>query len=86
MMGGNCEGGAFVAKLFADQIWGKCRDCPLRVEPDAGEEGEIHCQVLCGQEPSLQCPELLDFIRYEGIKLYGVNRPPEKKTSLRFRR
>lgn len=84
MMGGQCEGGAFVAKLFADQVWGSCRDCILRVEPEDG--GEIHCQVLSGQEPSVRCPELIDFIRYESIKLYGINKPPEKKVSLRFRR
>lgn len=84
MMGGACDGGGFVDKLFNEQMWGTCRDCMLSVYVE--EEGAQLCQVLTGQEPTRECPELADLIRYEGIKLYGVNKPPEKRSCLRFRR
>lgn len=84
MLGGRCDGGAFVDKLFNDQMWGSCRDCMLRVYDE--ERGVIECQALEGTEEIRECPALVEFIRYEGIKLYGVNKPPEKRSSLRFRR
>lgn len=80
MMGGRCDGGAFVAETFEAQIWGSCRDCPCWEE----REGEIVCQVLDGREELRECPELADFVRFENIKLYGVNKPPEKRSRLRF--
>lgn len=83
MMGGRCDGGAFVADTFENQKWGACRDCTMcEFVP---EEGENRCQVLDGRDTTMQCPELAEHVRYEGIKLYGINRPPEKGP-LRFRR
>lgn len=64
MMGGQCAGGAFVEGYFYGS---ECKDCPHA-------EGYGECQVLAGQEPAAQCPALREFIRYEGIQLYGVNR------------
>jgi hypothetical protein len=83
MMGGRCDGGAFVDKLFAEQMYGACRDCMFREYVE--EEGAMLCQVLQGRETTMQCPELESFVSHEGIKLYGVNRPP-KKGPIRFRR
>jgi hypothetical protein len=83
MMGGRCDGGAYVDKLFTNQMYGTCRDCNLREY--VPEEGAMSCQVLQGLEPMVGCPELVAHISHEGIKLYGVNAPP-KKGPLRFRR
>jgi hypothetical protein len=82
MLGGACNGGAFVDAYFETNIYGDCRDCPL-IETD--DEGVVRCQVLNGQEPALQCPALIEYVRFEGIKLYGENKPPERGP-LRFRR
>lgn len=84
MMGGNCDGGHVVSKTFDEQMWGDCRDCHLRVYDE--ERGVVECQALTGQEEVRECPALADVIRFEGIRLYGVNKPPEKRSSLRFRR
>jgi hypothetical protein len=84
MMGGRCDGGGFVYRLFEDQVWGTCRDCIMREYSE--EDGGIRCQVLEGREELMGCPELAEYVRYEEIKLYGANKPPERKTSLRFQR
>lgn len=84
MMGGLCNGGHIVSKTFEEQMWGACKDCHLRVYDE--DRGVIECQALEGQEELRECPELADVIRFEGIKLYGVNRPPERGSCLRFRR
>lgn len=82
-MGGACDGAYVVAETFEKQKWADCRDCPL-YEVDH-ERGVIECQALEGREELRECPALIDVIRHEGVKLYGVNRPPEKR-NLRFRR
>jgi hypothetical protein len=82
MLGGACKGGAFVEATFEREMYGACRDCPLI---DTDEEGVIRCQVLDGAEPTMQCPALIEHVRFEGIKLYGENKPPERGP-LRFRR
>jgi len=83
-MGGACNGSHIVAQTFETQMWGECRSCPsYEVDED---RGVIECQVLEGREELRECPALADFIRFESIKLYGVNRPPEKRSCLRFKR
>lgn len=82
MLGGACKGGAFVEATFEREMYGDCRDCPLIARDD---EGVTRCQVLDGAEPALQCPALIEHVRFEGIKLYGENKPPERGP-LRFRR
>lgn len=67
-MGGACNGAAFVEACFAEQR--ECRDCPFKV---ATEDG-LQCQVLEGLDSVMHCPALRAYIRYHGIKLYGVNR------------
>lgn len=80
-MGGDCNGGAFVSSLWERTCGGgECRGCPLI---DEGGDGERICQVVAGIEEIMQCPELADAVRFEGVKLYGVNRPPEKKMGWR---
>ena len=69
MMGGRCNGGAFVSSKFEEQLYGVCRECHFRDEVD----GEVRCQVLDGQDESTECPELQEVIRYNEIRLYGVN-------------
>lgn len=64
MMGGACTGGAFVERTFDERR--ECKDCHFQ------EEGE--CQVVQGRDKAVHCPALEEFIRYEGIKLYGANR------------
>ena len=64
MMGGACGGGAFVERTFEARR--ECRDCHFI------DEGE--CQVVQGRDVAMECPALQEFIRYEGIKIYGANR------------
>lgn len=82
MLGGACKGGAFVEETFEREMYGECRHCPLR---DQDDYDVLQCQVLQGAEPALQCPALIEHVRFEGIKLYGENKPPERGP-LRFRR
>ena len=70
MMGGACEG----------KKWASCRDCMLR---ETSEEEGHRCQVLDGREPPMECPDLQEVVQYERIRLYGVNKPPEKKRGWR---
>lgn len=70
-MGGDCNGAAFVGRYFDAQIYGACRQCNMREETD----GEITCQALEGREELMRCDGLNEHVRFEGIKLYGVNRP-----------
>lgn len=70
MMGGQCDGVAFVSKYFDRQRWAECRSCML-FDPD---EPENPCQVLLGLEPPTQCQGLQELIQYESIRLYGVNK------------
>ena len=79
MMGGACDGGAFVQAVFDNGLWGVCRGCNLLVERD----GVMVCQALDGLEPLRNCPELDEYIQFEGIQLYGVNKPPPKKMGWR---
>lgn len=74
MMGGFCNGRSHVATVFEKQQYGECRSCPLLEQTD---EGNV-CRALDGGEPVMECEALQDRIRYEGIKLYGMNRPPKK--------
>lgn len=78
-MGGECDGSAWVLSFFEQNLWGACRDCPLL---DANEMPPV-CQAVEGQEPPRQCPELGSYISFEGIKLYGVNKPPPKRMGWR---
>ena len=64
MMGGNCNGGAYVEAVFESRRG--CSNCHF---------AESHrCEVLDGRDSLQQCPELQEFIRYHSIKIYGVNR------------
>ncbi len=69
-LGGACDGGAYVESYFDDHMHSDCRDCPHHHRDD---EGQLHCQVLEGQDRLANCPALEDYIRFEGIKRYGVN-------------
>jgi len=68
MMGGDCNGAAFIREVFEMQMYGACRDCHFRTE-------DFQCEVLEGQDATTQCPELQEHIRYHGIKLYGMAKP-----------
>ena len=68
MMGGQCGGGGFVERFFEEQLGGECRNCNFK------DDNGYECQVVQGLEPAVKCPGLEEFIRYNGIKLYGVNR------------
>ena len=83
MMGGRCDGGALVSDTFENHMHDKCRDCMSRVYVE--EEGLIRCQVLDGTEKTVLCPELHQFIRYNEIRLYGVNQDPEIENPKRRR-
>jgi hypothetical protein len=65
-LGGACNGAAWIAEIH--DPWSVCKGCNF-----LADDG-ITCQVLEGLEPINKCPELQDYIRYEGIQLYGVNR------------
>lgn len=84
MMGGRCDGGAYVQTVYDEQLHGVCRDCILL--------DNYECQVIGGLEPSIRCPELQEKILYEEIRLYGVNanaeieNPKRRKTAIHRRR
>ena len=86
-MGGQCDGGAYVSEVWENGQWGACRSCILYEQREAGECGLDYgghvCQALDGREALHECPELADRIRFEGVKLYGVNKPPPKKMGWR---
>ncbi len=69
-LGGACNGGAYVEAYFEDHMHSDCRDCPHYERDD---EGQLRCQVLEGRDRIINCPALDEHIRFEGIKLYGVN-------------
>lgn len=73
-LGGACKGRAFIADTFERELHGACRDCAYR-EAQEHDGYELRCQVLDGRDKELQCPELQEHIRFEGIRLYGVNKP-----------
>lgn len=60
---------------------GSCRGCNLFVLNE--EDGSMVCEVLDGREALHQCPALAEFVMFEGIKLYGVNKPPERRSRLK---
>ena len=82
MMGGRCGGGAWVDQTWEMGQYTDCRDC---IHYEVSEEEGLRCKVLHGGEAVTECPALQEYIRYEEIKLYGVNAPPIKGP-LRFRR
>lgn len=86
-MGGLCDGAAYVSEVWEKQQWGGCRGCVFYAQrgPEEWDDGYgLHtCQVLLGQEEVRECPELADHIHYEGVRLYGVNKPPLKRMGWR---
>lgn len=63
--GGGCTCERWVRRFF-DPWRRECRGCHNR------DEGE--CQVIEGIEETFHCPELRDYVRYEGVILYGAAR------------
>lgn len=78
-MGGRCDGGGFVDETYENQLHGTCRGCIMLDE-------EYQCQVLGGLEPTIRCPALQEKVRYEEIRLYGVNACAEFENPKRRRR
>lgn len=82
MMGGRCDGGAFVGSTFENQMYGACVGCLNRVERVDDNDGYvIECQVVQGQEELRYCPALQEFIDFHEIKLYGIHTPNRHKHS-----
>ena len=80
MMGGRCDGGAFVGNTFDNQMYGSCRDCLCRVEREDDNEGYVvECQVVQGTEELRHCPALQEFIAFHEIRLYGIHTPNRHK-------
>ena len=80
MMGGRCDGGAYVATTFDNQMYGSCRDCFFRVEREDDNEGYvIECQVVQGTDEMRHCPALQEFIAFNEIRLYGIHTPNRHK-------
>jgi hypothetical protein len=80
MMGGRCDGGAYVATTFDNQMYGSCRDCFFRVEREDDNEGYvIECQVVQGTDEMRHCPALQEFIAFHEIRLYGIHTPNRHK-------
>lgn len=61
---GKCKPDRWVESFF-DPYKDECRNCMNL------DEQSMECQVVEGIETVFQCPELRDYIRYEGIVLYG---------------
>lgn len=72
--------GAWVESFF-DPFKDDCRDCGCL------DESNMSCQVVDGLEGDLHCPALREYIRYEGITLYGKARKAfERVTGTGMRR
>lgn len=67
MFAGKCSMSAWVESFF-EPFKDECRDC------GCFDDREMSCQVVEGIEGTMHCPELREFIRYEGIVLYGKAR------------
>jgi hypothetical protein len=80
-MGGECNGTAWVYRCWEKEMWGACRGCVFADRDD--DTGEMRCQVVEGRDRALECPELAQLVQYEGVRLYGVNKPPPKKLGWR---
>ncbi len=80
--GGECDGSHIVHATFEQQMWGECRGCHYR---EADDEGNVLCQVVEGRDKVTGCPEVEDHIRYNGIRLYGVNADPRIENPKRRR-
>ena len=50
------------------------------------DDGQAQCQVIEGRESWHEAPCVQEHIAWHEIRLYGENKPPEKRSSLRFRR
>lgn len=79
MMGGRCNGGAFVDRFFTAHGFDKCTQC-LQWEQ---REDVFVCQALDGREKLTACPELHEFIRFNSIRLYGENADAEVESPKR---
>lgn len=78
-MGGECDGSAWVSSCWADGTSYRCKGCVFQEQRDADEGHGVVCQVVEGREPAARCPELEDYIRYEGIRQYGVNKVVKRR-------
>lgn len=65
---------------WRDRQYDSCRACPMY---ETSDDGMPECAVENGRETWHEAPCVMDHVRYEGIKLYGVNRPTEKKMGWR---
>lgn len=80
-MGGRCNGGGFVAELWARTYGGgPCHGCALIA---SGDDGVPFCQAVEGIEEPRECPELQSSLQFEGDLLCGVNAPPRKRLGWR---
>ena len=68
MMGGDCNGRAFVNDTWDHHFGcGPCQEC---VFLDAADNAAA-CQILGGAEPFHKCPILIEHIARHEIRLYG---------------
>jgi|GEM_PF-3083040 len=65
---------------WRDHQFDTCRSCPLFEED---EHGMGVCPVIEGRESWHEAPCVMEHVQFEGIKLYGINKPPEKKMGWR---
>lgn len=74
MLGGRCDGGAWVSDYFEAQLYGGCRGCHFLEAPCAENGYSFQCQVLGGLDKLAYCPALQEYIDFHEIKLYGVRK------------
>lgn len=60
LFGGKCTGEVIVKAQYESNENSDCDNCSCN---------DGYCQVLMGQENIKECPVVIDFSRYEGIKL-----------------
>lgn len=74
--GGACASDV-ATKTWAEHQADTCRDCRLF------DRERFECQYLEGLESMHEAECITEHVRYHAIKLYGVNKPPEKKMTWR---
>ena len=72
-----------LTETWETKLYATCRDCNMYYVDD---DGQAQCQVIEGRESWHEAPCVQEHIAWHEIRLYGENKPPEKRSSLRFRR
>lgn len=78
--GGNCQSD-ILATTWENHLYDKCRGCRMYQLLPADDQGfeQPFCAALEGIETFHEAECIQEHVAANEIKLYGVNKPPEKR-------